>query len=64
VLLKEDGRVREHFSGAKVFDTIANRRLLGKPPANDELIWPTGVQRTDFSRALPGSERTRLKLVF
>jgi hypothetical protein len=37
-LLEEDGRVREHFSGAKVFDTIANLRLLGKPPT-DQSAW-------------------------
>jgi len=33
----------DHFSGAKVFDTIANLRRLGKPPANDKLVGPTGV---------------------
>jgi len=55
MLLKEDGRVRAHFSGVKVFDTIANLRLLGKPPTGDGLIWSAGVfQSADFSRALPG----------
>jgi hypothetical protein len=34
-LLQNDAREREHFSGAKVFDTIANLRLLGKPPVDE-----------------------------
>jgi hypothetical protein len=31
-------RAREHFSGAKVFDNIANLGHLGKLPADDELV--------------------------
>jgi hypothetical protein len=29
---------REHFSGVKVFDNIANLRHLGKLPAGERLI--------------------------
>jgi hypothetical protein len=34
-LLKEGCRVQEHFSGAKVFDNIANLKHLGKLPADE-----------------------------